>query len=1102
MGNSMGCVRPLREGDPDGAPTLTPKKRLRFRRKQKGNKNQRAGEEKRTRVHESDEVDQVKEKNPEGVESSRTVPESHLRHSRTDPHSNTLSPSSMGGLLSSRILEATPKPSPAWRGVFCLPGEEDTVSAIIDVSSIPSQTTATTPVNTAPALGSTTPGGGRVCRVREKVQGILEKPWIHKREEEKEKVSKDGGGNRPKAAVKEHKGVVHIREVDGKLCVVRTVYPSDLGSPLRKDNEVDVHKEPPAPSPVTGNILKVKLVEPAGDSSTSSGHLHIQDTMKASSLFESGYSSDLPLTSPETAGTTPSQTDWGGLTSSSSEKLDSTLESPLISEIYVCGESADLTAKEKLLLWSQQATEGYPGLRCTNFSSAWSNGRMFNALLHRYRPDLINMEAVTRQSNRENLEQAFEIAESLGVTRLLDAEDVDVPSPDEKSVITYVSSIYDAFPKIPEGGEGIAAQEVDQRWSEYQSRFSSLVQWTRQHTGLMAKKNFPQNPVELKALYNEYIHFKETEIPSKETEKSHIEHLYKLLEVWIEFGRIKLPPGLHPNDLEEEWGKLILEMLEREKALRPAVERLELLLQRANKIQNTAVDCEEKLTLAKNTLQADASRAESGEAVQCEREMACYLQDCEALIRQIEQDLKILREEKYYQVDQLAFRVNCLQEELVSLRLQCSSVYRKGHFSQALGPTSTEPPWQRATDGAALLRRPVARSQLVAMSSSEDEGSLRFIYELLGWVEETQELLEGAEWGADLPSVENNLQEHNTIHTAVEELLSSLQEARSYEAKVSPNYKGSYSETLAKLEHQYCKLLEHSSCRLQSLESLHAFVSRCTEELIWLNEREEEEISFDWSDGNANMSAKRELYEELRLELAEKQDMMRSIQETAGRLCQENHPAKQTVEAYSAALQTQWQWVEQLCVCVEQHLKDNTAYFQFMSDARDCESYLRQLQETIKRQYTCDKNSRLSKLEDLLQDSMEEKEQLIEYRSTVASLVGRAKTVVQLRPRGAESPLGGATPIRAICDYKQIEVRQPSFTRFSPLTFPGDRLPLETAPCFLLSAAKVRLEKCGGNVYQEKNVWSKLKQLKESSIKKPSSSLKEEDQKDLTRWRK
>uniref|UniRef100_A0A8C7L0Q9 Microtubule actin crosslinking factor 1 n=1 Tax=Oncorhynchus kisutch TaxID=8019 RepID=A0A8C7L0Q9_ONCKI len=709
-----------------------------------------------------------------------------------------------------------------------------------------------------------------------------------------------------------------------------------------------------------------------------------------------------------------------------------------ISEIYVSGESGDLTAKEKLLLWSQKATEGWPGLRCTNFSSSWSDGRMFNALLHRFRPDLIDMEVVAQQSNLDNLEQAFEIAESLGVTRLLDAEDVDVPSPDEKSVITYVSSIYDAFPKIPEGGEGIAAHEVDHRWAEYRSRFSMLLQWSRQHKALMANKNFPLDPVELKALYNEYVHFKETEIPAKELEKSRVEHLYKLLEVWMEFGRIKLPLGLHPNDLEEEWGKLILEMLEREKALRPAVERLELLLQMANKIQNMALDCEEKLTLAKNTLQADMSLVESGEAVRCERELGLYLQDCEVLIRQLNLDLNILRDEKYYQVEQLAFRASCLHEELVSLRLQCSSVYRKGHFSPVTGGDRTA---LRGSDsglslstgaqtllgavgamGAALLRRPMSRSQLVAMSSSEDEGSLRFIYELLGWVEETQDVLERAEWGADLPSVEQNLQDHQNVHTAVEELLHSLKEARNYETKVSPNFRSSYSDTLAKLEHLYCKLLELSSWRLRCLESLHAFVCHCTEELIWLNEREEEELAYDWSQNNTNVNAKRELYAEMRSELEEKQEVMHSLQETADRLCQENHPAKQTVEAYSAALQTQWQWVRQLCVCVEQHLKDNTTYFQFVSDARDCETYLRQLQDTIKRQYTCDKSSRLGKLEDLLQDSMEEKEQLIEYRSSVASLVGRAKTVVQLRPRSAESTLGSTTPIRAICDYRQIEI--------------------------------------------------------------------------------
>ncbi|XP_067217652.1 microtubule-actin cross-linking factor 1-like isoform X17 [Chanodichthys erythropterus] len=708
-----------------------------------------------------------------------------------------------------------------------------------------------------------------------------------------------------------------------------------------------------------------------------------------------------------------------------------------ISEIYVSGESGDLTAKEKLLIWSQQATEGYPGLRCTNFSSSWSDGRLFNALLHRYRPDLIDMGVVAQQSNRDNLEQAFEIAESLGVTRLLDAEDVDVPSPDEKSVITYVSSIYDAFPKIPEGGEGIAAHEVDQQWTEYQSGFSSLLQWTRQHTALMANRSFPHNPVELKALYNEYVHFKETEIPAKEREKSHIEHLYKLQEAWIEFGRIKLPQGLHPNDLEEEWGKLILDMLEREKALRPAVERLESLLQMANKIQNTTLDCEEKLTLAKNTLQADMSQLENGQPVRCENELGLYLQDCEALVRQLHNDLQVLRDQKYYQVEQLAFKVSCLQEELVSLRLQCASVYRKGHFSTGglLGEHAGQKgsPGSLATLGAqtllgavgaaaSLLRRPMSRADLVAMSSSEDEGSLRFIYELLGWVEGTQDLLERAEWGSDLPSVEQHLQDHHIIHTAVEDLLNSLKEARNYESRVSPNLRSSYSETLSKLENQYCKLLEHSSWRLRCLESLRAFVSHCTEELIWLNEREEEELAFDWSDSNTNMAAKREQYTDMRSELEEKQEVMRSLQETADHLCQDNHPAKQTVEAYSAALQTQWQWIKELCVCVEQHLKDNTAFFQFVGDARDCESYLRQLQDTIKRQYTCDKNSRLGRLEDLLQDSMEEKEQLIEYRSTVASLVGRAKSVVQLRPRSADSNLGTTTPIRAICDYRQIEI--------------------------------------------------------------------------------
>ncbi|XP_067390080.1 microtubule-actin cross-linking factor 1 isoform X14 [Emydura macquarii macquarii] len=703
-----------------------------------------------------------------------------------------------------------------------------------------------------------------------------------------------------------------------------------------------------------------------------------------------------------------------------------------ISDIYISGESGDMSAKEKLLLWTQKVTAGYVGVKCTNFSSCWSDGKMFNALIHRYRPDLVDMERVQIQSNRDNLEQAFEVAERLGVTRLLDAEDVDVPSPDEKSVITYVSSIYDAFPKVPEGGEGISAIEVDSRWLEYQTRVDSLIPWIKQHTILMSNTAFPQNPVELKALYNQYIHFKETEIPAKEQEKGRIEELYKLLEVWIEFGRIKLPQGYHPNDVEEEWGKLIIEMLEREKSLRPAVERLELLLQIANKIQNGALSCEEKLTLARNTLQADAAHLESGQPVQYESDVVMYLQECEGLIRQLQVDVQILRDENYYQLEELVFRIVRLQDELVTLRLECTNLYRKGHFStlelvQPSALTTTHLKSEPLTKGThtsstSWFRKPMTRMELVAISSSEDEGNLRFVYELLSWVEEMQMKLERAEWGSDLPSVESQLEMQRHIHSSVEDLGASMKEARMYEGKMSQNFHTSYTETLGKLETQYCKLMETSSFRLRHLQSLHGFVSRATAELIWLNEKEEEELAYDWSDNNPNIAAKRNYFSELTMELDEKQDVFRSLQDTAELLSLENHPAKQTVEAYSAAVQSQWQWIKQLCLCVELHVKENAAYFQFFSDARESETYLRNLQDSIKRKYSCDQNTSLTRLEDLLQDSMDEKEQLIQSKSSVASLVGRSKTIVQLKPRNPDHVLKSTISVKAICDYRQIEI--------------------------------------------------------------------------------
>ncbi|XP_048792399.1 dystonin isoform X27 [Lagopus muta] len=765
-----------------------------------------------------------------------------------------------------------------------------------------------------------------------------------------------------------------------------------------------------------------------------------------------------------------------------------------ISDIHVTGESEDMSAKERLLLWSQQTTEGYAGIRCENFTTCWRDGRLFNAIIHKYRPDLIDMNTVAVQSNLANLEHAFFVAEKLGVARLLDPEDVDVSSPDEKSVITYVSSLYDAFPKVPEGGEGISANDVEVKWVEYQNMVNYLMQWIRHHVTIMSDRTFPNNPVELKALYNQYLQFKETEIPPKETDKLKIKHLYKLLEVWIEFGRIKLPQGYHPNDIEKEWGKLIIAMLEREKTLRPEVERLEMLQQIANRIQRDSRSCEDKLILARNALQADTKRLESGLQFQHEAEIAGYLLESENLLRQQVIDAQILIDGKYYQADQLVQRVAKLRDELMAIRTECSSLYSKGHaltaeqtklmisgiteslnsgfttnltpelnaaMTQGLTPSLTSssltsglssgltsrltpamtpaytpgiPPrliqsYVTGVDGGTLqtlkltqIRKPLMKSAFVDQNLTEEEVNMKFVQDLLNWVEEMQVQLDRVEWGSDLPSVESHLENHKNVHKAIEEFEASLKEAKISEIQMTAPLKLSYAEKLHKLESQYSKLLNTSRNQERHLDTLHDFVSRATRELIWLNEKEEEEVAYDWSERNPNITRKKEYHAELMRELDQKEEVIKSVQEIAEQLLLENHPARLTIEAYRAAMQTQWSWILQLCHCVEQHLRENAAYFEFFSDAKEAMEYLKNLKDAIYRKYSCDRSSSLHRLEDLVQESMEEKEQLLQYKSTVAGLVGRAKAIIQLKPRNPDCVLKTTIPIKAICDYRQIEI--------------------------------------------------------------------------------
>ncbi|XP_075321056.1 plectin-like isoform X18 [Odontesthes bonariensis] len=675
-----------------------------------------------------------------------------------------------------------------------------------------------------------------------------------------------------------------------------------------------------------------------------------------------------------------------------------------ISDIQINGLSEDMTAKEKLLLWSQRMTDGYQGIRCDNFTTSWRDGKLFNAVIHKHYPRLLDMGKVYRQTNLENLEQAFSVAErDLGVTRLLDPEDVDVAHPDEKSIITYVSSLYDVMPRV-DVHDGARANELELRWQEYYELVTLLLQWIRHHVTVFEERKFPASYEEIELLWRQFLKFKETELPAKESNKNHSKHIYQSFESAVHSGQVKVPPGYHPIDVEKEWGRLHVAILERERLLRIEFERLERLQRIFSKVQMESGSCDEQLTHLEKLLQTDIRLLNAGKPAQHTAEVERELDKADNMIRLLFNDVQILKDGRHPQAEQMYRRVYRLHERLVNLR----------------------------TDYNLRLKSAVTAAQVSLSQSSQqttmkvrpevDDVTLRYVQDLLAWVEENQRRIDEAEWGSDLPSVETQLGSHRGLHQTVEDFKSKIERAKSDESQLSPVSKGTYREYLGKLDLQYGKLLNSSKFRLRNLDSLHSFVSAATKELMWLNDKEEEEVNFDWSDRNTNMTTKKDNYSGLMRELELREKKVNDIQALGDKLVKDGHPGRKTVEAFTSALQTQWSWILQLCCCVEAHLKENTAYYQFFADVKEAQEQMRKIQENMKKKYSCDRSTTATRLEDLLQDTVDEKEQLNEFKTLVTGLNKRARSIIQLKPRNPTTSIKGKLPIQAVCDFKQQEI--------------------------------------------------------------------------------
>ncbi|XP_066917759.1 F-actin-monooxygenase mical1-like isoform X2 [Clytia hemisphaerica] len=102
---------------------------------------------------------------------------------------------------------------------------------------------------------------------------------------------------------------------------------------------------------------------------------------------------------------------------------------------------------DHLLRWCKEQTKSYQNVTIVDMSRSWQNGLGFCAIIHRYRPELIDYHSLKEEDARVNCEKAFEVAEEhLGIPPKIAARDfVRSRNPDTLTVMAYLSLYYEAL---------------------------------------------------------------------------------------------------------------------------------------------------------------------------------------------------------------------------------------------------------------------------------------------------------------------------------------------------------------------------------------------------------------------------------------------------------------------------------------------------------------------------------------------------------------------------------------------------------------------------------------------------------------------------------
>uniref|UniRef100_A0A087X5J0 Desmoplakin n=1 Tax=Poecilia formosa TaxID=48698 RepID=A0A087X5J0_POEFO len=313
-----------------------------------------------------------------------------------------------------------------------------------------------------------------------------------------------------------------------------------------------------------------------------------------------------------------------------------------------------------------------------------------------------------------------------------------------------------------------------------------------------------------------------------------------------------------------------------------------------------------------------------------------------------------------------------------------------------------------AISGTALRRRSTRKS------SGGWEEAPRSYQDAIAWIHQQMRLIETTTLADDPQSIEQQLIHHQRFHASMQ---GSPEMIRAREDLVKRQDKSNQHA----LEQEWENLQKMSNLRIGQLQELIQILQQITNEIMWVNSKEEEELMFDWGDKNVEqyIPKKQESYSKLMSALEAKEKELHKLKAKVKTLLNNNHPGSDKIEAYMDTLQTQWSWLLQITKCIDTHLKENAAYSQFFREANDTYKNLQKEHETIRKIFTCDKNTPLEDLQELLKGLERERDNIMENKRQVKHLTAKSKSIVRLKPRNPEERNSSGIIVKALTDFRE-----------------------------------------------------------------------------------